>query len=133
MKLTTKSEYSLLALLFLARHSDSGFITIEQISHACDIPPKYLEQLLGALRSGRILKARRGVGGGYALARDASQISVAEVIRMMDGALAPTESVSEFFFSKTPLMREERLLDELRIIRNFAAKRLEKLTLSKLV
>lgn len=133
MKLTTKSEYSLLALVYIARHQQEGFIKIERICSHYDIPKKYLELLFTTLRQNRYLKTRRGASGGYALAKPASSISMAEIIRLMDGALAPTESVSQYFFADTPLSRESNITDILRDIRDYIAVKLESVKLSDLV
>ena len=133
MKLTTKSEYTLLALIYMAREEKEGYIKIEEICEKCDISKKYLELLLTILRQNRYIKTRRGVSGGYRLARPASKISIAEIIRLMDGALAPTESVSRFFFSATPLSKEKRLIKVFKEIRNYVADRLETLKLSDVV
>ena len=133
MKLTTKSEYCLLALLYLARHGEKGFIKIEAICEHYDIPKKYLELLFSTLRQNRLIRTRRGTQGGYQLAQPADKISLASIIRLMDGALAPTESVSKYFFSETPIQKEEKLLGVFREIRDTIAARLEKLTLQDLV
>ena len=133
MKLTTKSEYSILALLYLTRQPKEHFVKVDEIVEACDIPKKYLELLLMALRQNRLIKTRRGKQGGYQLARPADQISLAEVIRLMDGALAPTESVSTYFHSDTPISREPGLVAVFKDIRDYIAKKLEKLTLNDLV
>jgi len=133
MKLTTKSEYSILALIYIARNESKGFIKIEEICSKCDIPKKYLELLLTILRQNRYIKTKRGASGGYKLAKPASQISVAEIIRLMDGALAATASVSKYFFSDTPLSKEKKLMKIFWEIRDFIAERLEALELSDLV
>lgn len=133
MRLTTKSEYSLLALIYIARHQKNGFIKIENICQKYKIPKKYLEQLFLILEGNRYLKARRGIRGGYALAKPANKITVAEIIRLMDGALAPTESVSQYFFSHTPIEKEKKIIKVLRDIRNYIANKLENLTLRDLV
>jgi len=133
MKLTTKSEYSILALVYMARHQQEGFIKIERICSHYDIPKKYLELLFTILKQNRYLKARRGSSGGYALARPADQISIAEIIRLMDGALAPTESVSRYFFADTPLSQEQNIIAVFREIRDYIAGRLEALKLADLV
>lgn len=133
MKLTTKSEYSILALIYIARHQEKGLIKIEQICSQCDIPKKYLELLFTILRQNRYLKTKRGAAGGYTLARPASKIIIAEIIRLMDGALAPTESVSRYFFSHTPLEREKKVMKVFKEIRDYVAARLEGLKLSDLV
>lgn len=133
MKLTTKSEYSLLALIYIARNENKGFIKIEEICSKCDVPRKYMELLLTILRQSRYIKTRRGTSGGYKLAKPASQISIAEIIRLMDGALAPTECVSKYFYSSTPLSREKQLVKIFKEIRNYIANRLEALKLSDLI
>jgi Rrf2 family cysteine metabolism transcriptional repressor len=133
MKLTTKSEYSLLALIYMARNEKNGFMKIEEICSKCDIPKKYLELLFMILRQNGYIKTKRGTSGGYKLAKPASEISVAEIIRLMDGALAATESVSRYFFSDTPLSRENKILDVFKEIRDYISNRLENLTLSDLV
>lgn len=133
MKLTTKSEYSILALLYLARQPKEQFVKVDEIVAACDIPKKYLELLLMALRQNRLIKTRRGKQGGYQLAKPADQISLAEVIRLMDGALAPTESVSTYFHSDTPISREPAMVAVFQDIRDYIAHKLEKLTFKDLV
>ncbi|MFA4880427.1 MAG: Rrf2 family transcriptional regulator [Candidatus Doudnabacteria bacterium] len=133
MRLTTKSEYSLLALIYIARREKNGFIKIEDICKEYDLSKKYLEQLLYILKNSRYIKTKRGTSGGYQLARKANRITVAEIIRLMDGALAPTESVSHYFFSKTPLSQEKKIIKVLREIRDYIADKLENLTLDDLI
>jgi len=133
MKLTTKSEYSILALLYIARNEKQGFIKIEEICSRCDIPKKYLEFLFTTLRQNRYIRTRRGASGGYKLAKPAAEITVAEIIRLMDGALAPTESVSKYFHSDTPLSGEKKIIKVFKEIRDYISKRLETLTLADLV
>ena len=135
MKLTTKSEYSILALIYLARQSQKRkeFVKIEEICVAYDISKKYLEQLFFILKQNRYLKTRRGSAGGYALAKEVDKISLAEIIRLMDGALAPTESVSQYFFAPTPLEKEKKILGVFKEIRDYISNRLEKLMLADLI
>ena len=133
MKLTTKSEYSILALVYMARNAEKGFIKIEEICSKRDIPKKYLELLFSILRQNRYIKTKRGTSGGYKLAKPASTINIAEIIRLMDGALAATESVSKYFFSDTPLGKEKKIIKVFKEIRDFISNRLEALTLADLV
>ena len=133
MKLTTKSEYSILALIYIIRNEKKGFIKIEEICSKSDISKKYLELLFSILRQNRYIKTKRGANGGYKLAKPASKISVAGIVRLMDGALAPTESVSKYFFSYTPLSREKQIIKIFKEIRDYIANRLEALKLSDLV
>ncbi|MFH1425866.1 MAG: Rrf2 family transcriptional regulator [Candidatus Kerfeldbacteria bacterium] len=133
MKLTTKSEYSLLALIYIARYGKDEYVKVEKICDKYDITKKYLEHLLTALKQSRLIKTKRGAQGGYMLARPANKITVAEVIRLMDGALAPTESVSEFYFETTPISKEKKALKEFKGIRDYISRRLERLTIADLV
>lgn len=133
MKLTSKSEYALLALVFLARQADQGAIPVHTIATAQSIPEKFLEQILLALKRAHFLRSVKGKGGGFLLARKPSSISLADVIRLFDGALAPTESVSRYFYESTPIEKEKRLLAVFRDIRDLVAKRMERTTLADVV
>ncbi len=133
MRLTTKSEYAILALIFLARREGEGFVKIEEICTCYDIPKKYLEFLFMALKQNRYIRTRRGSAGGYSLARPAAEISLAEIIRLMDGALAPTESVSTYFYSDTPLTQEPKVIGVFQEIRDYIAQKMEGLKLSDLI
>ncbi len=125
MKLTTRSEYALLALLHIAREQDQGPVSIESIRKHYNISRKYLEFLVQALKKGGVLKAKRGPGGGYILAKAPGSISMAEIIRLMDGPLAPTEAASTYFFSHTPLEAENDVLEVFREIRDMISNHLE--------
>ena len=133
MKLTTKSEYLLLALIYMARHDGDEFVRIEDICIEYRIPKKYLEQLFQLLKQNRVILTRRGTGGGYKLARPAAQISIAEIFRLTDGALAPTESVSKYFYAHTPLEKEEKIIAVLKDIRDYVAEKLEALSLADIL
>ena len=133
MKLTTKSEYALLALIYIARREDRGFVRIEDICRQYALSRKYMEQILTTLKQNRYVRARRGAGGGFVLARPASRISLAEIIRTMDGPLAPTGSVSRTYFCHTPLEREKKAIRALKEIRNYIADKLEGLKLVHMV
>jgi Rrf2 family protein len=94
MRLSARVDYALRAAAELASVADgtvagrSRPVTAEQIARAQEIPPKFLESILLQLRRGGIVHAQRGPEGGYWLARPASEISLAEVIRVIDGPLA---------------------------------------------
>lgn len=94
MKLSTKGEYASRAMLELSLHHPEGRLHIRDISAAQDIPERFLEQILLLLKRAGYLRSRKGPRGGYCLAKDPSEISVAEVIRVMDGPLAPIDCVS---------------------------------------
>jgi Rrf2 family cysteine metabolism transcriptional repressor len=130
MKLTSRSEYALLALVYLNRHDDNGWVSVETIALAQGIPAKYLEQILLALKRAKYLRSSKGQHGGYRLAKPADKISLAEVIRLFDGALAPTESVSEYFYESTPIEKEKSLVRVFKEIRDYVSDKLEHTTLA---
>jgi len=130
MKLTARSEYALLALVYLNRQDREGFVSVETIALAQDIPAKYLEQILLALKRAKYLRSSKGQHGGYRLAKPANKISLAEVIRLFDGALAPTESVSEYFYESTPIEKEKSLVKVFKEIRDYVSGKLESTTLA---
>ncbi|NMC14484.1 MAG: RrF2 family transcriptional regulator [Chloroflexi bacterium] len=133
MKLTSRSEYALLALVYLARNESEGYISVETIAVAQDIPPKFLEQILLALKRAKYLRSAKGQHGGYRLARPANKISLAEVIRLFDGALAPTESVSLNFYEPTPIEKEQNLVAVFKEIRDYISNTLETTTIADIV
>lgn len=133
MKLTTKSEYALLALIYIARHGQDDYIKGKDICDKYDISKRYLEQVLFPLKQVRYIKTRRGASGGYKLAMPAQKISVAQVIRLMDGALAPTLAVSKYFYSHTPLEKEGKIMKVFKEIRDYISNKVETLKISDLV
>lgn len=87
MRLSAKGDYAIRAAVELAASGD-GPIKSERIVAAQSIPPKFLESILNELRRGGIVASRRGADGGYWLARPADQITLADVIRAVEGPLA---------------------------------------------
>ena len=130
MKLTNRSEYALLALIYLARHEPEGYLSVETIALAQGIPPKFLEQILLALKRARYVRSSKGKYGGYRLARPADKIVLADVIRLFDGALAPTESVSQFFYESTPIEKEESLVRVFKEVRDYVSEKLDHTTIA---
>lgn len=95
MKLSTRGEYASRAILELSlHHGREPYLHIRDISAAQDIPQRFLEQILLILKRNGYLRSKKGPNGGYYLARPPDQINVAEVIRVLDGPLAPIECVS---------------------------------------
>lgn len=86
MRLSARVDYALRATAELAAADAPR--TVDQLSAAQNIPAKYLESILGELRRGGLLRSQRGPDGGYRLARTAAEISIADVIRALDGELA---------------------------------------------
>ena len=94
--LTQKARYALHAMLFLAKHD--GLATVAGIATSENIPRKFLEQILSALKINGLVIGKRGPSGGYILARPADKISFADILRCIDGplALAPCASLSQY-------------------------------------
>jgi Rrf2 family protein len=130
VKLTRRSEYALLALIHLARAKGEGYVAVSAMAEAQGLPPKFLEQLLMALKRAGLVRSQKGPHGGYRLARPPARITLAEVVRLLDGALAPTDSVSTYFYESTPVEREKKLLKVFKEIRDLVSARLEKTTLA---
>ena len=88
MRLSARVDYALRAVVELAAVNGDRPVTADQLAQAQAIPPKFLESILLQLRRGGIVNAQRGPEGGYWLARSAGDISLADVIRVIDGPLA---------------------------------------------
>ncbi len=86
--LSKKAQYALYALVFLARNNETGPVLIRDIAEAEKLPRKFLESILLELRTQGILASKKGKGGGYMLRRDPSEVNMAEIIRLFDGAIA---------------------------------------------
>ena len=94
MRFSAKEECALRALVELAGHHGEGPVSLSRVSAAQDISLAYLEQIVGLLREGGVLESTRGVRGGYSLARSPAQITVGDVLRVLEGALVPIPCVS---------------------------------------
>ena len=131
MRLTNKSEYALLALVALARNYEQGLISGEVLAQTQRIPKRFLQQILFALKHGGFIRSVKGSAGGYALARAPERITVAEVVRFFEGALAPTTSTSRNYYQPSPIEREQGLIQLFSEIRNRVASLLEETTLAE--
>jgi Rrf2 family protein len=87
LSITTKSPYAVRALSELARMGAAGPVPIAELARRRDIPVQFLEQLFATLRRAGLLRSQRGVKGGYSFARDPAEISVLEVVELLDGPL----------------------------------------------
>jgi Rrf2 family protein len=92
MRVSAKVDYALRAMAELAA-APPGLMTAEQLASAQHIPPKFLESILSQLRSAGLVTSQRGAEGGYQLARPANEISVAEIIRELEGPIATVRGV----------------------------------------
>ncbi len=86
ISITTKSPYAIKALAELGR-SGPGPVPIGELARRRDIPVQFLEQLFAVLRRGGILRSQRGVKGGYAFAREPAEVTVLEIVELLDGPL----------------------------------------------
>ncbi|MBN2321993.1 MAG: Rrf2 family transcriptional regulator [Acidobacteria bacterium] len=133
MRLSKKSEYACLALIDLSESYEKGAAKIEAISKRKRIPKKFLEQILIALKRAGYLHSKRGNDGGYWLAKDPGEIKVAEVLRLMDGPLAPVDSVSQYFYRPTPIERHPRLHCLFKDVRQQMIEKIEKTSFADLI
>ena len=87
ISITTKSPYALQALTELGRSGGDGPVPIGELARRRDIPVQFLEQLFATLRRAGVLKSQRGVKGGYTFARPPSEITVLEIVELLEGPL----------------------------------------------
>ena len=125
MRLSRKSEYGCLAMIDLAEHYRAKPVNMTDLSKRKSIPKKYLEQILLTLKRAGYVRSSRGPGGGYQLAKLPRRISLADIIRLLDGPLAPVESASKYFYEHTPMEANKRLIRVFKDIRDYAARKLE--------
>ncbi len=93
--LTRKGKYGLKAMVYLAAFPPGKPILIADIAETNDIPRKFLDSILNELRKTGFVDSRKGKGGGYALARAADKIVVGDIVRALDGPLAPIDCASK--------------------------------------
>jgi Rrf2 family protein len=110
MRLSKRGEYGLRAMIRLAAPGPDGHpitVQIKEISQHEQIPAKFLEQILLALKNAGFLHSKMGVGGGYHLAKPASEISLGQIVRVLDGPLAPVKCVSQMAYEPCGCPDEE--------------------------
>jgi Rrf2 family protein len=134
MKLSLRGEYALRALIVLGLNADRDVVRIQTISEQQNIPKRFLEQILNDLRSAGILESRRGIAGGYRLRLLPEQITLATVIRLIDGPLAPVSCVSEKFYERCSCPDENicGIRSIMKEVRDAIVKILEGVTLAQL-
>ena len=133
MKISQKGLYALQAMMMLARRYNKGAIRIRDIAYEENLPEKFLELILLEMKNARMVESVRGAKGGYALRRPPSEIHLSEIIRLIDGPLAPFADAEGLrtLIDKDPahLALYKVFLD----VRDAAAKILEHTTLDDLV
>jgi len=103
MRLSKRGEYGLRAMIDLAlilngRETPGGVVQIKDISEREKIPAKFLEQILLTLKNAGLLHSKMGIGGGYYLARSPQEITLGQIVRTLDGPLAPIRCVSQMAY-----------------------------------
>ena len=102
MRLSKRGEYGLRAMIALAEPAEKGtapnMLQIKDIAAREKISPKFLEQILLALKNAGMLHSKMGVGGGYYLARSASEVTLGQIFRVLDGPIAPINCVSQMAY-----------------------------------
>ena len=94
MRLSRRSEYGLRALIDLVRHEGEGPVPLTTLANRNRLPAKFLEQIMATLKHAGIVRTTLGTHGGYAMAAQASSVSIGRIVRLLDGALAPLPCVS---------------------------------------
>jgi Rrf2 family protein len=105
--ISKKTKYGLKALIYLARQYDQGPILIADLATDENIPKKFLEAILLALKNNGILSSKKGKGGGYYLGRHPRNITFGQAVRVLEGPLAPVPCVSEIAYAKCPECENE--------------------------
>ncbi len=95
MKLSTRGHYGLLAMVELAKRYGEPPVSLSEIAQSGELPLAYLEQLFGTLRQAKLVEGTRGVRGGYRLTRAPGEISVGEVVRVLEGPIGPVDCAIE--------------------------------------
>ncbi len=133
MRLSTKGEYASRAMLELSLRYGQGALHVREISQAQMVPRRFLEQILLLLKRAGYLKSRKGQKGGFVLAKPPGAITVAEVIRVMDGPLAPIDCVSVMAHEACPMETTCGLRWLWKDVRDSVAGILERTTFADLV
>jgi Rrf2 family protein len=131
--ISKKTKYALKALIYLAREYDKGPILISDLARDERIPKKFLELILLSLRNNGILQSKKGKGGGYYLGKSPKSVSMGQVIRILEGPLAPVPCVSETAYATCDECESEELCGirmVMKDVRDAMAKILDSTTLA---
>jgi Rrf2 family protein len=128
MKISKKGEYALKAMIYLSLNYRKGSVQIRELAEREKIPRKFLEQILLDLKKAGLLDSVRGMGGGYRLIKPPESISLARVIRIVDGPLAPLSCVSKMAYVRCPDEKSCGLYSVMLDVRNAIAEILERIS-----
>ena len=98
--LTKKAKYGLKAMVYLAGVNPGQPALIKDVAHSCQIPKKFLDAILSELRNAGFVHSKKGKGGGYMLARPANEIFIGNIVRALDGPLAPVQCASRTIYRR---------------------------------
>ena len=135
MKLSLRGEYALRAIQVLGENYDPHrVVQIQEISKQQNIPRRFLAQILNDLKSAGFVESRRGIAGGYRLAKKPKDITLARLIRHVEGALAPVGCVSQHFYRKCSCPDEHQcaIRSVMQEVRDSIVAILEKTTVAEL-
>lgn len=133
MKISQKGLYALQAMMMLARHHQQGAIKIRDIAYEEGLPEKFLELILLELKNARMVDSIRGAKGGYHLRREPVDIHLSEIIRLIDGPLAPFGDAEHLRELIERDLGHRALYQVFLDVRDAAAKILDHTTLADLV
>ena len=133
MKISQKGLYALQAMMTLARKHDQGAIKIREIAADSDLPEKFLELILLELKNARIVDSVRGARGGYRLRRDPAELPLSDIIRLIDGPLAPMGDAEQLRGLIAKGGDHRALYEVFLAVRDAAAKILENTTIADVV
>lgn len=133
LKISQKGLYALQAMMTLARKHDEGAIKIREIAADSDLPEKFLELILLELKNARIVDSVRGAHGGYRLRRNPAELPLSDIIRLIDGPLAPMGDAEQLRGLIAKGGDHRALYEVFLAVRDAAAKILENTTIADVV
>src|SRR5215831_1374469 len=133
LKISQKGLYALQAMMTLARRHQQGAIKIRDIAAESDLPEKFLELILLELKNARIVDSVRGARGGYRLRREPNEIPLSDIIRLIDGPLAPLGDAEQLRGLIAKDADHRALYEVFLAVRDAAAKILENTTVADLI
>jgi len=133
MKISQKGLYALQAMMMLARHHQQGAIKIREIAYEEALPEKFLELILLELKNARLVESVRGAKGGYQLRRAPGEITLGEIIRLIDGPLAPFSDADQLRELINRDLPQRALYQVFLDVRDAAARILDHTTLADLI
>jgi len=133
MKISQKGLYALQAMMMLARHHHQGAIKIREIAYEENLPEKFLELILLELKNARMVESVRGAKGGYQLRREPADIPLSEIMRLIDGPVAPFADAEQLRALIGRDLPHRALYQVFLDVRDAAAKILENTTLADLI